>query len=121
MFEKLLRKLAREYKYQTLYSRAKELGTVKLFKNNLDFTGLQSRFLDWLEIYNSLYTDLAMHEKNIDEDVINDDLRAEAYLLWKREQRKKENKKGTTSKKKEKKKGSGDIPSIIFTHKKEVK
>ena len=54
-----LHRIARSNKYQIFYSRAKELSSLKLFKNNMDLTVLQTIFLHWLEIYNSLYMDLA--------------------------------------------------------------
>lgn len=79
----LLRKLARSEKWLTLYVRAKEMDGIKLFKNERDFTPLQIRFLRWLEIYHSLYIDLAMKEPYISEEIIEDDIYCDAYLLWK--------------------------------------
>lgn len=109
---KILRKLARSVKYRILYSRAKELGTLKLFNNNMDLTKIQIWFLYWLEIYDSLYTDLSRDEDFISSDVIEDDLRSEAYLLFRREKLKK--KKINTD---ENVKNTSDIPSVIFRRK----
>ena len=114
MNDKLLRKLARSDKYQILYARAKELGNIKLFKNEVDISRLQLNFLYWLEIYHSLYTDLAMNEKWISKAVIEDDLRTEAYLLLKRKI-KKDKKQGKEIE--EKPTSDGGIPSVIFRKK----
>ncbi len=84
-----LRKLARSTKYQILYNRAKNLSTLRLFYNDVDYTNVQIWFLYWLEVYNSLYTDMAMNEEYINEEVIEDDLRTDAYLLYRQEKRSK--------------------------------
>lgn len=118
MIHNVIRKLARNNKYQSLYARAKDLGNLQLFSNVKDLTSIQFMFLDWLEIYNSLYSDIAMNEKNIDFDVIEDDIRTEAYLLWRREQRKKKDTKEDRTKKA--RHTDGSLPSVIFTNKKEV-
>ena len=68
-----------------------------------------------MEMYNSLYTDLAMNEKYISEDVIADDLRCEAYLLYKKEQSKKQKTKNFEDKKK--KITPSNIPGIRFMRK----
>lgn len=91
MLDKVIKKLARSHKYQSLYSRAKEIGSIRLFTNLSSFSRLQSLFLDWLELYNSLYSDLAMGEEYISEEVIKDDLRMEAYLVYKSYKRKNKN------------------------------
>jgi len=114
MNETILRKLARSDKYQILYARAKDLGTISLFKNSTDISKLQINFLYWLEIYHSLYTDLAMDEEWISEEVIKSDLRTEAYLLLKRKLRK-DKKQGKEIDKKPT--SDGGIPSVIFRRK----
>ena len=82
--EQEIRNLAKSFYWQTLYNSAKEIGSIKLFKNDGDYTGLQIMFLHWLRLYNTLYTDLANKEDFIHEDVINDMLRTDAYLLYRR-------------------------------------
>ena len=110
--EKVVRKLARSYKYQLLYARAKDVGNIRFFKNDFDFSYIQLQFLQWLEIYNSLYLDLNSNEEYMSAEVISDDLRTEAYLLYKSKKRdtkeEKENKKVDTS---------GNLPSVIFKRK----
>ncbi len=109
----LLRKLARSHQWQSLYVRCKDIGTLKLFTNDSDLSETQRHFLMWLEVYNSLYMDLRMEEDFISNDVIEDDIRCEAYLLYKSKKRdtkkeEKENKKVDTS---------GDGHSVIFKRK----
>lgn len=77
-----LRRIARSVKYQNLYTRAKELNHIRLFENDTDFSYLQSLFLYYLELYHSLYTALAQGEPNLSEEVLTDDIRTDAYLLW---------------------------------------
>jgi len=79
-----LRKLARDRNWQILYNRAKEIGTVRLFNNDCDFTCLQLNFLSWLEIYSALEQDIALKKENIDMTVLEDDIRTDAYLYWRR-------------------------------------
>lgn len=62
----ILKKLAKSDQWQTLYNRAKEIGTLKLFSNDFDLSGIQIFFLYLLQMYNILYQDLAeVEEKNL--------------------------------------------------------
>ena len=56
--------------------------------------------------------DLALNKKYISEDIIKDDIRTEAYLLWS----KKEDTK-SFSEKEDIKSDTGGLPSVIFTKK----
>lgn len=85
--EKTIRALAREYRYQLLYSRAKELSSMYLFENRIDFSKLQMSFLSWLETYNSIYIDIACDEELIDDERIKDDILVDAYLVYKKRER----------------------------------
>lgn len=82
--EKIIRKLARSDRYQLLYIKAKDLNGIKLFNNEIDFSWIQMIFLMWLEIYNNLYRDLATGEDYLDKSVIIDDIRCDAFLLYRR-------------------------------------
>lgn len=101
-----LRTLARSTEYQTLYSRAKDL-KFELFDNNKNLSKLQITFLNLLETYASLYQDIAMGEDYIDEDVIDSDIRTDAYLVYKRKKR-------NNKKLKNKKQNNTSIPGIVF-------
>jgi len=111
----VIRKLARSNYWQLIYARAKDLKNICLFKNEMDFTYLQLNLLQWLEIYNSLYTDLYMREKYISEEVIIDDIRTDAYLLYKSKKKDSDEKEDKNSKKQID--NDGGIPSIIFKSK----
>lgn len=104
-----IRQLARSTKWQILYARSKENAGIKLFSNESDFTTLQVIFLQWLEIYRSLEIELATDPSKISREIIDDDLRTDAYLycqnLPKDEKRKIENTSSALS----------GIPTIIFT------
>jgi len=81
--ESQIRKLARSTYYQNLYRSAKELN-IDLFENTSNFSGLQSLFLFWLNVYESLYSDLIQKEyKYLDEKVIENDIHCDAFLYWK--------------------------------------
>ncbi len=112
--ESPLRKLARNNYYQNLYSMAKELGNIKFFDNEKDFTEIQISFLSWMNVYNSLFIDLGSGEENISEEIIKDSIRVDAYLLWRRHKR--ENS-GDKHKNKEIKDNISGIPSIRFKRK----
>lgn len=108
---KTLRKIAKSNRFQALYRRAKESGMIRLFTNDYDLSKIQEWFLHYLEIYNLLYRDLANREPYITEEVIQNDIRADAYLLLKSKKKDnpKKNKREVTT--------SGDIPSMIFRRK----
>ena len=79
----VIRKLARSAYYQNIYSASKDVGTVQLFDNQNNYSGLQSLFLYWLKVYDLLYTELSQKEwKYLSEEVINDDCRCDAFLYW---------------------------------------
>jgi len=105
-----LRILARSPRWQILYSRSKEIGSLRLFNNDRDFTPLQLSFLQWLEVYSSLETDLAMKEKYISRDVIEDDYRTDAYLYVRGCKNTNDEKKGPP----EGYEPPSDIPSVVF-------
>lgn len=89
--EKQIRKLARSTYWQNIYKSAKEIGTIQLFENKTNFSGLQSLFLFWLSVYESLYVDLGQKTwKFLDENVINSDVRCDAFLYWRSQMREQE-------------------------------
>ena len=83
----ILKKIARSNEYQLLYNRAKEIGTLRLFKNDSDLSRIQILYLYFLEMYSILYQDLNAQVEFLDETVIEDDLRCEAYLLYRKTKR----------------------------------
>lgn len=86
-----LAKLAKSDKYQILYNQCKEISGLQLFNNKTDLSYLQVTFLYMLSIYSMLYNDLYSGEEYISEEVINDLIRTEAYLLLRKELKEKRN------------------------------
>jgi hypothetical protein len=79
--ENHIRNLAKSSFWQSMYSASKENG-VKLFDNNTNLSALQVRFLYWLGLYSTLYTELVTKEdKYLTEKVLMDDVRTDAYLI----------------------------------------
>lgn len=107
----IIKRLARKVENQNLYTRAKEINGIKLFRNDFDFSFVQIMYLSWLETYHSMYFDLALNKPNISEEVIKDDLRTEAYLFWK--SKNKDNEEGI----KKTKDLPPEVPKMIFSKK----
>jgi hypothetical protein len=84
----VIRGLAKTNKYQTLYCFAKE-GSLTLFKNQFDYTNIQVIFLNYLNYYFNLYTDIAMGD--IDDKVLEDFLYEDSWIYYKRKKREEEN------------------------------
>lgn len=78
-----IRKLAKSVYWQNLYSASKTIQGVHLFNNDTNYTSLQLKFLYWLSVYEMLYEELAQHkDEYLTEKVIEDDIRTNAYLLY---------------------------------------
>jgi hypothetical protein len=77
-----IRTLARSPYWQTLYAHSKENASIQLFTNKTDFTPVQFAFLQWLDVYHSLLIDLASKKEFLTQEVIDDDIRCDAYLHW---------------------------------------
>jgi hypothetical protein len=85
--EDILRELAKNNKYQTLFTLFKESG-VSMFRNSSDYTNYQIYFLNMLGAYYGIYTDIAMDE--VDELVLDNPIYEEAYLYYKRNKKEKQ-------------------------------
>lgn len=107
-----IRALARSTHWQIVYSRSKELAQICLFENQTDFTPIQTNFLQWLEIYHSLEVDLATKQPHISREVIEDDIRCDAYLTWRETKSKTETETPETQEAEE---NISNIPSIVFS------
>lgn len=83
--EQTLRQLARSSYWQSKYSASKDLNCFALFTNLNNFSGLQLYFLNWIKVYNMLYSELDQLADNyLSENVIKDDDRCDAYLYYRR-------------------------------------
>ena len=97
---KLLKKLAKQTKYQNLLSVVKEINSLHIFKNAMNLSKLQELFLSYLYFYHDIFTDVFLHK--IQKDIAEDDIYVEAYAMWKREKgydTEKKDKKGKMKKK----------------------
>lgn len=84
-----LQNLCKSNEHQIYYHRVKEIGSLRLFDNDRDLSKLQIMYLYYLELFSVLFQDLNMQEQYISEEVINDPIRREAYLLYRKEKRNK--------------------------------
>jgi hypothetical protein len=79
----MIRKLARSSYWQSIFTASKEVGSLRIFDNDGNYSGLQSTFLYWLRVYDLLYSELSSKEwKYLDEQVIENDIRCDAFLYW---------------------------------------
>lgn len=84
MSEKIIRKLAKSNKYQTIYMLAKE-GSVPLFTNIGNYTNIQIALLNYLSFYNSIYTDIAMNY--VIEEVLDNEEYEDAYMYYRNKEK----------------------------------
>lgn len=81
--EENLKKMAKHSYWQNLYKFSKECSNIQLFENVSNFSGLQVRFLYYLALYDMLFEELSKHEDDLlTENVLNDSVRTEAYLIY---------------------------------------
>ena len=84
---KIMRKLAKNNYFQTIYSNSKEF-RCKIFKNDIDLTPTQITFLGLLNFYSSLFLDIYL--KEIEEIVLENEIYEDAYMLYKNTAKKEE-------------------------------
>lgn len=78
-----IRKLARNNYWQNLYHASKTTSSVQLFDNTTRMSNLQVKFLYWLSTYDMLFSELVKHEDDyLTLNVISDDIRTDAYLIY---------------------------------------
>ena len=111
MEERTLRTIAKSIKYQTLFARAKDMGNIKIFNNDTEFSKIQVIFLQWIQVYSSLYQDLIMGEQFINEEVMEDFMNCDNYLFYRS---KKYETKNQSKIQKKKTDNTGNIPGVIF-------
>lgn len=86
-----VRQLAKSNNWQRIYNSSKELSGINLFNNITNFSGIQIIFLYYLEMYNILYKELAQKDwENLDDAVIKDNVRCDAFLYWRTKQQERE-------------------------------
>lgn len=83
--EEDVRKLARSFYSQKLYSSSKDCNGISLFLNKNNFSGIQVLFLYWIDIYSVFYQELQNKEwEYLTEEVIKDDIRLDAFMHWRK-------------------------------------
>lgn len=113
-----IRQLARSTYWQEIYNASKNGSNIQLFKNGFNFSGVQYLFLYWLRVYSMLYDELySMEWQNLDEAVIKDEIRCDAFLYYRRKHQEKELKKAKSKNRKP------DRPNMmkVFTGAKNLK
>jgi len=97
--EEMIRVLARSSYWQNLYLASKDTDGIHLFTNVNRFSGMQNLFLYWLRVYSMLYDDLSTKETPfITQKVIDDNIRCDAYLYYRKRKFEQEMKKHNQSK-----------------------
>ena len=77
----IIRELAKLDESQNLYILSKEIGTIKIFENDRNFTYIQNLFLKYLSFYYTLYTDIALGD--VSDIVLKNFIREDAYIMYK--------------------------------------
>ena len=75
-----IRQIAKQSNNQTLYSASKE-GNIGLFHNTYDHTFFQIIYLRYLNFYNSINLDIALHE--VSEEVLDNEIFEDSYMFYK--------------------------------------
>jgi hypothetical protein len=79
--------LAKSVKYQNLFTASKEVYGIKLFRNSIDLSNIQSIFLSWLYNFDSINRDIILDK--ISPHVLDNQIYWDAYMIWKRKNMKK--------------------------------
>lgn len=82
--------LAKSVRAQNIFLVSKEIASIKLFKNNFNFSKLQEIYLNYLYTFDLLNKDIMV--EGISKKVTEDEIFWESYLLYKKSNKKKEEK-----------------------------
>ena len=77
----VLRELAKNDYYQSIYNSAKELG-LQIFENKTDLTKIQLWFLSFMGMYSVINTDIAIGD--VSERVLENTIFEDSYLVYKK-------------------------------------
>jgi len=80
--ENIIRKISKRPEQQNIFSVAKELNGIKLFKNEIDFSHIQQIYLSYLYFYYDLNMDIVL--KKIDEKSLKNFIREDSYSYYKK-------------------------------------
>ena len=103
-----IRILAKKQYYQEIYSSSQKCSGIQLFENTSNFSGIQYLFIYWIRVYQMLYNELySLEWENLDEEVIKNDIRCNAFLYYRRKEQEKRIRKNQREEKKVNRKGNG--------------
>ena len=106
--EEQIRLLARQPYYQEIYNASQKCAGIHLFENQTNFSGIQHLFLYYIRVYSMLYDELySLEWNNLDEAVIKDNDRTDAFLYWRRKEQEKRMRKNQREEKKYNKRSKG--------------
>jgi len=80
-----VRKLAKNNKHLNLFSASKEINGIRLFHNEIDFTKIQTIFINYLYFYYNLNQDISSGE--VTKDVLKNEIREDSYSIYKSKNR----------------------------------
>jgi hypothetical protein len=80
---KVLRDLAKSPRIQNLFTVSKDTHTIQLFRNVYDLSNIQNYYLSFIYMYDTISKDIIC--ENISKKILDKDLYADSYILWKRE------------------------------------
>jgi hypothetical protein len=77
-----IRLLAKSVKGQNLFTAAKDISGIQLFKNKFNLSQIQEYYLSYLYIYDTINRDIIVEK--ISPHVLDCELFEDSYLLWKK-------------------------------------
>ena len=112
--EEQIRLLARSTYWQEIYNSSQKCSGIKLFENDCNFSGIQYLMLYWIRVYYMLYDEIySMEWRNLDQAVLNDNDRCDAFLYYRRKEQEKKIRKNQKEERQNRPKNSNMIP--VFT------
>lgn len=112
--EEQIRLLARSTYWQEIYSSSQKCSGIKLFENDYNFSGIQYLMLYWIRVYYMLYEELySLEWRNLDQAVLNDNDRCDAFLYYRRKEQEKKIRKNQKEERQNRPKNPNMIP--VFT------
>jgi len=85
-----IRLLAKSVRSQNLFTAAKEISSLQLFRNKFDLSAIQELYISYLYIYENINRDIIIDK--ISSHVLDCELFEDSYLLWKRKNKKSDKK-----------------------------
>ena len=84
---KIMRKLAKSDKWQTIYNLSKD-SNIQMFNNIKDLSNLQISFVGLLGFYSNLNLDIVMDD--VDKKILDNDIYTDSWVIYNKEKKKKQ-------------------------------